>query len=74
VDAIADRVTRRPDARLVSPPAQRQEPGGGYAARFLDNDGRVIEVSAGLEARSLQPAAVTESRPSAVEFGPQDFL
>ncbi len=66
VDAIADRVTRRPGARLVTPPAQRQEPGGGYAARFLDCDGRTIEVSAGLARRPYQPATATESRPIAV--------
>jgi catechol 2,3-dioxygenase-like lactoylglutathione lyase family enzyme len=66
VDAIADRVARRPDALLVSASAQRQEPGGGYAARFLDCDGRAIEVSAGLEPRSFEPAMATESRPVAV--------
>jgi catechol 2,3-dioxygenase-like lactoylglutathione lyase family enzyme len=63
VDAVAERVARHPDARLVGLPGPRQEPGGGYAARFLDCDGRTVEVSAGVGERSFEPVLATQSRP-----------
>ncbi|HEU5474352.1 MAG TPA: VOC family protein [Actinophytocola sp.] len=66
VDAVAERVTRRDDARLVAAPGPRQERGGGYATRFLDCDGRTVEVSAGVEERSYDPVTATESRPVAI--------
>src|ERR671910_2152378 len=35
--------------RFVSEPGKLQTPGGGYGFRFFDPEGRVIEVSAGVE-------------------------
>ncbi|WFE60209.1 VOC family protein [Micromonospora sp. WMMD712] len=63
VDAIAERVARRSDARLVGLPGPRQEPGGGYAVRFHDCDGRTLEVSAGVDQRAYEPLAATDTRP-----------
>lgn len=66
VDAVAERVCRHDDARLVAPPGPRQELGGGYGTRFLDCDGRTVEVSCGVEERSYEPVTATESRPTAI--------
>ncbi|MFD9498810.1 VOC family protein [Streptomyces sp. NPDC060035] len=66
VDAVAERVGRHPEGRLVGPPAERQEPGAGYAVRFLDCDGRTVEVSAGLGSRTFEPVAPGQSRPTAI--------
>ena len=66
VDTIADRVGRYPDGKLISAPGPRQEPGGGYGVRFLDCDGRTVEVSTQLAGRAFQPVDVSESRPIAI--------
>ncbi|MEV0281070.1 VOC family protein [Streptomyces sp. NPDC050610] len=63
VDEIADRVGRHPQARLVCEPGPRHEPGGGYALRFLDCDGRTVEVSADVRGRTFRPVEETEVRP-----------
>lgn len=66
VDLIADRVSRRDDARLLGLPGIREEPGEGYAFRFLDCEGRVIEVSADVAGRSFRPVQAEESRPKGI--------
>lgn len=47
VDLLAARL-RRLGVGLTAGPAPRDLPGGGYAVRFADPEGRAIEVSAGL--------------------------
>lgn len=46
VDEIAARLSTRPEIRLLSPPRELAEPGGGYAVHLADPDGRVLELSA----------------------------
>ena len=44
--------------RIVHPPRELAEPGGGYGFRFFDVDGRTVEVSSGVrprESRRIQP-------------------
>lgn len=66
VDTVAHRVGRHPKARLLGEPGARQDLGGGYAVRFLDTDGRTIEVAADVAAREYRPVAPADSRPVAV--------
>lgn len=66
VDAIAARVIADPQARLVEEPGTRQDLGGGYATRFLDCDGRTVEVSAAVATREFEPVKATDSRPKAI--------
>ena len=66
VDAIAARVVADPEGRLVDEPGARQDLGGGYATRFLDCDGRTVEVSAAVATREFEPARETDSRPQAI--------
>src|SRR4029077_125535 len=46
VDQTAARLSERPEIRLLSAPRELTEPGGGYAVRLADPDGRVLELSA----------------------------
>ncbi|MFE7440901.1 VOC family protein [Streptomyces chartreusis] len=48
VDALADRL-RAAGAEIVSPPAPRAHAGGGYALEARDPEGRLIEISAGVD-------------------------
>jgi catechol-2,3-dioxygenase len=50
VDAMAARLAEAPDVRLLSEPRELNEPGGGYAVRLADPDGRVLELSAAIAA------------------------
>jgi catechol 2,3-dioxygenase-like lactoylglutathione lyase family enzyme len=52
--------------RFVSEPGQMQTPGGGYGFRFFDPDGRVVEVSAGVEQRSFRDVEPREGIPVAL--------
>jgi catechol 2,3-dioxygenase-like lactoylglutathione lyase family enzyme len=52
--------------RFVSEPGTLQTPGGGYGFRFFDPDGRVVEVSAGVEQRQARDVAPREGIPVAL--------
>jgi catechol 2,3-dioxygenase-like lactoylglutathione lyase family enzyme len=52
--------------RFVSEPGALQTPGGGYGFRFFDPDGRVVEVSAGVETRAHRDVAPREAIPVAL--------
>jgi len=52
--------------RFVSEPGKLQTPGGGYGFRFFDPDGRVVEVSAGVEPRPRRDVALREAIPVAL--------
>lgn len=60
VDALAARL-RDHGVEPVSGPGPREEAGGGYAVTFKDPEGRLIEVSSGLE---------EHSEPARHSFGP----
>jgi catechol 2,3-dioxygenase-like lactoylglutathione lyase family enzyme len=66
VDQVAERVVRHPEAKLVSDPARRQDLGGGYGVRFLDCDGRTVEVSTGLDGRMFAPVRPLDFRPMGI--------
>lgn len=66
VDEVAERVLRHPRARLLAQPGVRQDLGGGYGMRFLDCDGRTIEVSADVATRAFHPVERFESRPKSI--------
>ncbi|MET8756358.1 VOC family protein [Lentzea sp. NPDC004782] len=66
VDAVAARVTRHPEARLISEPGVRQDLGGGYGVRFLDCDGRTVEVAIEVARREFVPIGHEDSRPKAI--------
>lgn len=66
VDLIAERVARHPQGKLLGDPGERQDLGGGYAVRFLDCDGRTLEVSADVVGRVFRPLEPTESRPKGI--------
>ncbi|MFI7643147.1 hypothetical protein [Nonomuraea sp. NPDC049400] len=55
VEQVAERVACHSEGRLLGPPHERQELGGGYAVRFLDCDGRTVEVSSGVACASFSP-------------------
>lgn len=46
VDQAAALLSRPPEVRLLSQPRELTGPGGGYAVRLADPDGRVLELSA----------------------------
>ena len=52
--------------RFVSEPGSMQTPGGGYGFRFFDPDGRVVEISAGVEKRETRDVALREGIPVAI--------
>jgi catechol 2,3-dioxygenase-like lactoylglutathione lyase family enzyme len=52
--------------RFVSEPGKLQTPGGGYGFRFFDPDGRVVEVSAGVERRPYREVGLREAIPVAL--------
>jgi catechol 2,3-dioxygenase-like lactoylglutathione lyase family enzyme len=52
--------------RFVSEPGDMQTPGGGYGFRFFDPDGRVVEVSAGVEQRTPREVELREGIPVAL--------
>jgi catechol 2,3-dioxygenase-like lactoylglutathione lyase family enzyme len=52
--------------RFVSEPDSMQTPGGGYGFRFFDPDGRVVEISAGVEQRQAREVALREGIPVAL--------
>ncbi|HEU0040919.1 MAG TPA: VOC family protein [Jiangellaceae bacterium] len=66
VDDVAGRVLQHPDAKMISEPAARQDLGGGYAFRFLDSDGRSVEISADVAPRPFVPVEERESRPKSI--------
>ncbi|MGW4905306.1 VOC family protein [Streptomyces sp. NPDC004270] len=66
VDEVAERAARHPHARLLREPGERQDLGGGYAAWFLDCDGRTLEISADLTGRVFRPVEELESRPMGI--------
>jgi catechol 2,3-dioxygenase-like lactoylglutathione lyase family enzyme len=66
VDTLADRVGRHPQARIVSEPSARQDYGGGYGFRFLDCDGRTVEIAADVAPRAFRPVEEKESRPKSI--------
>ncbi|UCM87858.1 VOC family protein [Streptomyces marincola] len=63
VDEIAERVAAHPLGRLVSEPATCDDADGGYRVRFLDCEGRTVEVSSGARPRAFRPVEPGESRP-----------
>ncbi|MDH6128362.1 VOC family protein [Kitasatospora sp. GP82] len=66
VDRIAERVAHHPRGRLIGEPGVRQDLGGGYAVRFLDCDGRTVEVSADVRGRVFRPVEEAETRPKSI--------
>jgi catechol 2,3-dioxygenase-like lactoylglutathione lyase family enzyme len=52
--------------RFVSEPGRLQTPGGGHGFRFFDPDGRVVEVSAEVEARAQREVSPREGIPVAL--------
>ena len=62
VDDLADTLGRS-GVQLVSEPGQLQTPGGGYGFRFFDNEGRTIEVSADVAARTHRKIEEGEAIP-----------
>lgn len=62
VDTLARDIEGR-GIRLVSEPAKLDTPGVGYGFRFFDPDGRVIEISADVEARAFREVEEGEGRP-----------
>lgn len=66
VDQVTERVAAHPRATLVAEPAERQDLGGGYGMRFLDCDGRTVEVAVDVAERAFQPVAATETRPMGI--------
>ncbi|MCX4966985.1 VOC family protein [Streptomyces sp. NBC_00654] len=66
VDEIAGRVAAHPLGRLVSEPATCTDEGGGYRFRFLDCEGRTVEVSSRTEVRAFRSVEPGESRPTGI--------
>lgn len=66
VNALAERVSSTPGAKIVREPGDRQDLGGGYAFAFLDCDGRTVELAADLVPRAFRPVEKTESRPKSI--------
>lgn len=62
VDTLAVRLSRL-GARLVHEPRAIDGPGGGYALRVFDPDGRVIEISSDVSPRAFREVEAGESRP-----------
>ncbi|MFD8084490.1 VOC family protein [Kitasatospora sp. NPDC059722] len=66
VDRVAARVAAHPRGRLLGEPGPRQDLGGGHAVRFLDCDGRTVEVSADVAGRVFTPVTASETRPKGI--------
>jgi catechol 2,3-dioxygenase-like lactoylglutathione lyase family enzyme len=66
VDRIAVSVSNVQDAQIVSEPAVRQDLGGGYGFRFLDCDGRTVEIASDLALRAFRPVEAREIRPQSL--------
>lgn len=66
VDEIAESIGRNPPAALLGDPGERHDLGGGYGVRFLDPDGRTVEVSAQVAGRTFSPVREKEARPVAI--------
>jgi catechol 2,3-dioxygenase-like lactoylglutathione lyase family enzyme len=62
VDTLAGRLATA-GVQLVSEPADLQTPGGGYGFRFFDNEGRTVEISAGVAVRTHRRIEEGESIP-----------
>ena len=62
VDALAQRLGSA-GVRLVSEPDALQTPGGGDGVRFIDNDGRTVEVSSDVAVRRHRKVEEGESIP-----------
>jgi catechol 2,3-dioxygenase-like lactoylglutathione lyase family enzyme len=62
VDALAERLISG-GVRLVHEPRALDTPGGGYGVRCFDNEGRVVEVSAGVAARAHRQVEAREPIP-----------
>ena len=62
VDELAQRLGSAA-VKLDREPGQLDTPGGGYGLRFFDPDGRLIEVSAGVEERPFRALEPRESVP-----------
>ena len=62
VDTLAGRLAAD-GVRLISEPGALDTPGGGYGFRFFDNEGRTIEVSAGVAVRRHRKIGEGESIP-----------
>ena len=65
VDELASELANA-GVRFVSEPGSMQTPGGGYGFRFFDPDGRVVEVSAGVEQRQAREVESREGIPIAL--------
>jgi catechol 2,3-dioxygenase-like lactoylglutathione lyase family enzyme len=63
VDTLAQRLGSV-GVRLVSEPGPLDTPGGGYAFRFFDNEGRTVEVSAGVAERPTRELEEKEDIPA----------
>lgn len=63
VDQVLGRVGGSTEGRIVLEPDARQDLGGGYAGRFFDCDGRLIEVAADVVPRAFREVEAGESRP-----------
>ncbi|MGH7746211.1 MAG: VOC family protein, partial [Candidatus Dormibacteria bacterium] len=66
VDTVAERVGRHLQALLLVEPGVRQTVGGGYGLRFLDCDGRTVEVASDMAMRAFRPLEQFDSRPKAI--------
>jgi catechol 2,3-dioxygenase-like lactoylglutathione lyase family enzyme len=66
VDRLAERVARHPTAVLVADPGVLTDLGGGYRVRFLDCEGRTVEVSANVAGRAFRQVEESECRPTAI--------
>ncbi|AOP47911.1 VOC family protein [Streptomyces lydicus] len=62
VDALAAQLIAQ-GVKLVREPQMLDTPGGGYAVRFFDNEGRVVEVSADVTPRRHRTIEARESIP-----------
>jgi catechol 2,3-dioxygenase-like lactoylglutathione lyase family enzyme len=62
VDVLAGRLASA-GVRLVSEPGAMHTPGGGYGFRFFDNEGRTVEISAGVAVREHRKIEEGESIP-----------
>ncbi|WP_353509345.1 VOC family protein [Intrasporangium sp.] len=62
VDTLATQLVKQ-GVQLVHEPQKIDTPGGGYAVRFFDGDGRVVEVSADVGVRDYRIIEPRESIP-----------
>ncbi|ROO88048.1 glyoxalase/bleomycin resistance protein/dioxygenase superfamily protein [Actinocorallia herbida] len=62
VDTLAQNLASS-DVQLITEPGSLQTPGGGYGFRFFDVDGRVVEISADVEARQHRKVEEREAIP-----------